>query len=189
VQLPRLVVTPAGPAGRVALAGAALLAVLVSGCGSSGSPAAVAARVDHIEILHPYLPDPPSPSVAAVYLTVRNTGSTPDRLVSVTCSRASSSMLMTEQSNGSTGTMASLASLTVPAHGSAALVPGHDHVMLLRPSALEVGEDVKMTLRFAVAGTVTVEVPVVALSAIVDNNGSATTANMKGMNMGSPERS
>jgi len=172
---------------RSALVALGVVVALGAGCGSaSGGAGGVVARVGSLEILHPYLPDPASPSVAAVYLTVRNTGSAADRLVSVTSPLAASSMLMTEDSDGSTGTMAPLADLPIPAHGTASLLPGHDHVMLEGPAAVKVGQDVEVTLRFARAGNVTVEVPVVPLSAIIGNDGSPATAgpgNMGGMDM------
>jgi copper(I)-binding protein len=157
-------------------AGAAALAVLGAGCAprASATVTGEVAHVGHLQIVHPYLPDPASPSVAAVYLTVRNTGSTPDRLVSVTSPLAPVAMLMTEDdtagTGGSTGTMAPLDGLAIPGHGAAALVPGHDHVMLERPAGVKVGQDVRVTLHFARAGSVTVEVPVVPLVAIVDND-------------------
>jgi copper(I)-binding protein len=135
-------------------AGAAALAVLGAGCAprASATVTGEVAHVGHLQIVHPYLPDPASPSVAAVYLTVRNTGSTPDRLVSVTSPLAPVAMLMTEDdtagTGGSTGTMA-------PLDG---------------PAGVKVGQDVRVTLHFARAGSVTVEVPVVPLVAIVDND-------------------
>jgi copper(I)-binding protein len=168
---------------------AAALSIL-AGCGSASTAASggnVAARVGDLEILHPYLPDPASPSVAAVYLTVRNDGSHPDRLLTVTSTSAAHSMLMTEDDQGGTGTMAPLRGLAIPAHGEASLVPGRDHVMLEGPERVHVGGHVSVTLRFETAGSVTVEVPVVPLSAIVGNDGSPVTTGMGamgGMDMG-----
>jgi copper(I)-binding protein len=162
-----------------------LAGAVLSGCGSSNSHAtpsaaagaAVAGRVADLEIVHPFLPDPPSPAVAAVYLTIRNTGATPDVLVAVSSPAAATSMLMSE-SGGAVGSMIAVPDLQVPAHGEASLVPGHDHVMLESPHAtLKVGGHVAVTLRFRRAGPVTIEVPVVPLSALVDDDGgtAATT--------------
>jgi copper(I)-binding protein len=168
-----------------------LLVALGAGCGASApaTPAAeVVAHVGALEIIHPFLPDPASPSVAAIYLTVRNTGPTADRLVSATSPLARTSMLMTERSNGQTGVMAPLAGLVIPAHGTAALQPGQDHLMLESPAAVNVGETVEVTLRFARAGAVTLEVPVVPLTAIIDDDGASTTiatTSTKGITMAS----
>jgi len=72
---------------------------------------------------------------------------------------------MTENPNG---TMGMLRELRVPAHGSASLVPGRDHLMLEQPhDALQVGQHVTVTLRFEHAGTLTISVPVVPLSRIL----------------------
>ena len=38
----------------------------------------IAARVGPLEVIDPFLPNPASPTVAAIYLTVKNTGSRPD---------------------------------------------------------------------------------------------------------------
>ncbi len=132
--------------------------------GHTSLAAGVSNRVGPLTVVNPFLPQPASPDVAAIYLTVKNTGGRPDALVSVSSAAASSSMLMTENQNG---TMAMLRSLQIPAHGQASLVPGRDHLMLQQPrGTLRVGQHVLVTLRFRRAGTLTVSVPVVRLSRI-----------------------
>lgn len=166
--------------------GMALVVVGVAGagCGVSGSATStstssstVVARVGGLEIIDPFLPDPASSSVAAVYLTVRNTGSVPDDLVSVFSPMAGSSSLMTEKNGG----MGTLNDLMVPAHGEASLAPGSDHAMLERLGRLKVGQSVPVTLRFAKAGTVTVSVPVVPLDQILGHRGSGPGGGSGGM--------
>jgi len=162
----------------------ATLAVVVgaglAGCGTSHSSSSMSsmkpvAQVGSLEIIHPFLPNPPSPSVAAIYLTVRNTGSTPDELVTASTPLTSQAMLMTE--NGDS--MAALTDLVIPAHGEASLTPGKDHLMLENPATtFKVGQQVSVTLRFAKAGQVTLEVPVVPLDDILNDGGMA---NMPGM--------
>jgi copper(I)-binding protein len=130
----------------------------------------VVARVGHLEIINPFLPDPASPSVASVYLTVKNLGPKADDLVSESSPIASSTMLMTENNHGAVGTMGMLRDLRIPAHGQASLKPGHDHVMLEQPRMhFKVGQTVLVTLRFERAGSVTIQVPVVPLSRILGN--------------------
>ncbi len=96
--------------GIVATAGlGALVALTVSACGGSGS-SAVAVRAGDIEVLHPYLPDPASPSVAAVYLTVRNTGGQPESLTGASSTVSASATLHSETMHSGTmgsGTMGS----------------------------------------------------------------------------------
>jgi periplasmic copper chaperone A len=164
-----------------------------AGCGASshasdGTSGRIAARLGALEVIDPFLPDPASPNVAAVYLTVRNTGSVPDRLVAISSSAATTSMLMSEDDRGSVDTMGRLGALFVPAHSQATLAPGGDHAMLEHPEVtFKVGETIPVTLRFARAGSVTVRVPVVPLDQIL-GPGAGTSggdsdgmANMKGM--------
>ena len=115
-----------------------------------------------LTVVRAFLPQPASPDVAAIYLTVKNSGARADELVSVSSADAGSSMLMTENANG---TMGMLRVLRIPAHGSASLVPGRDHLMLEQPrGTLDVGQHVAVSLHFRFAGTLTISVPVVPLS-------------------------
>lgn len=134
------------------------------GASQRGSSSKVVGRVGSLEVVNPFLPDPASPSVASIYLTVRNSGSKADDLVAATSPSAPEVMLMTENAHGSFGSMGMLRELRIPAHGQASLVPGHDHVMLEQPTVtFRVGQTVLVTLRFKWAGSVTVKVPVVPL--------------------------
>jgi periplasmic copper chaperone A len=155
-------------------AGSLLAAALLVGPAAAAArgPAAastkVAGRAGSLEILNPFLPDPATPSVAAIYLTVKDTGPRADALLGATSPVAPVVLLMTENDHGSFDSMGPLRELRVPAHGQASLVPGRDHVMLEQPSvAFKVGETVPVTLRFERAGTVTISVPVVPLSWIL----------------------
>jgi copper(I)-binding protein len=138
---------------------------------SGAAPSAtskVAARVGDLEVIDPFLPNPASPSVAAIYLTVKNTGPHPDALISASSPVSADSMLMKENAHGSS--MGMLAELRIPAHGQATLKPGHDHLMLEQPTVkFKVGRMVLVTLRFERSGSVTLKVPVVPLSRIIEN--------------------
>jgi copper(I)-binding protein len=154
---------------RAILLGAALAIgfATMAGATSSASPK-IAARVGHLEVIDPFLPNPPSPNVAAIYLTVKNTGSHPDELISASSPASSASMLMKENAQGSS--MGMLAALRIPAHGQASLKPGRDHLMLEQPKIrFKVGQIVLVKLRFARSGSVSLKVPVVPLSRIIGN--------------------
>ena len=134
-----------------------------------GPPTTVAVgdRIGSLTVVDAFLPQPASPNVAAIYLTVKNSGSRPDALIAVSSAAAADSSLMTENPNG---TMGSLRRLRVPAHGQASLVPGKDHLMLEQPRrTLDVGQHVKVTLRFQRAGELSISVPVVPLSRILEH--------------------
>ena len=94
---------------RIALRAMALFcgcAVAASGASAGASyraPAqapAVTAHVGSLTVVDAFLPEPPSPAVAAIYLTVKNSGSRSDALIGVTSGGPESSMLMTENPNG-----------------------------------------------------------------------------------------
>jgi copper(I)-binding protein len=154
----------------LAVAGGPVLAAGPAAASYHGAPTpapAVGNHLGELTVVDAFLPQPPSPDVAAIYLTVRNAGSRPDALVSVSSSAAVSSMLMSENPDG---TMGMLQELRVPAHGQASLVPGKDHLMLERPyDALVIGQHVLVTLRFQRAGALTVSVPVVPFSRILEH--------------------
>lgn len=149
------------------------------GGGSASAKGRVAARVGAIEVIDPYIPLPASPSVAAVYLTVRNTGTTADALIGAASAIAASATLHTEITQGSVEVMAPLVRLDLSPHADASLAPGHDHVMLEGiHQVLKVGQSVTVTLRFAHAGQIAVAVPVVPLDSVV--NGMANMPGMRG---------
>jgi copper(I)-binding protein len=153
--------------GRAA-AGAVALILVAAACGGSSGATSVAGRLGDLTVTDAYMPAPASPAVAAVYLTVHNSGSLPQVLLSISTPDAETSRLMTEIGNGSMGTMSDLAELAIPAKGQASLTPGHDHGMLENPTVtLKVGQHVPVTLHFDPAGTLTISVPVVPLTDIL----------------------
>lgn len=153
--------------------GAGLCTAPDAGATPHGTPrptAVVGARIDSLTVVDAFLPQPASPEVAAIYLTVRNSGSQPDALIGASSVAANSAMLMTENPNG---TMGILRLLRIPAHWQASLVPGRDHLMLEQPShPLTVGEHVLVRLRFWRAGSLTISVPVVPLGSILSHGPS-----------------
>jgi copper(I)-binding protein len=155
----------------VAMALVCVGAVVASGAAASASYRAparaptVTTHIGSLTVIDAFLPEPPSPAVAAIYLTVKNSGSRSDALIGVATAAAGSSMLMTENPNG---TMGLLRQLRIPGHGEASLVPGRDHLMLEQPThALTLGQHVLVTLHFRRAGYLTISVPVVPLSRIL----------------------
>ena len=200
------------PAARLAAASTlcALIAVAASACSSSASakPAAAStsssssssaalasgprgsASIGHIKITGAYIPQPATPSVAAAYFTVTETGSQGDVLLSATSVPASQASLMQETESGANaGTMTDITGgLAIPANGAVDLGPGGYHLMLTNPaSPLTAGGSVTLTLRFKHAGTVTLEVPVTSLlsDALTSPTSTPSTgsgmANMPGM--------
>jgi copper(I)-binding protein len=124
-----------------------------------------------------YIPQPPSPDVAVLYFTAHNTGTTPITLTGVSTDGAASAgfnQYVNEAGGGEQ--MAALDKITIPAHGTVELSPGHDHVMLEQPNGLKQGTTTTVTVMVAGAPSLTLQVPIVAITGL--------ETNMPGMKMG-----
>lgn len=102
-------------------------------------------------------PIPASLSMTAGYLTLRNTGARPERLISVKCACAAQvSLHQTMDMNGMSSMRASQ-TVVVPPHASVLFTPGGRHLMLMGvKGGIKPGRTVRMRLTFDHAGTMTV---------------------------------
>jgi len=110
---------------------------------------------------------PPGATVGAGYLTIRNTGAAPDRLVSVTFATAERVEIheMTEK-DGVMNMRELSGGLEIPAGGTVELAPGGTHLMLMGlKQPLVAGATVKAKLKFEKSGEVEVEIAVRPLGA------------------------
>jgi len=100
-------------------------------------------------------------TMAAAYVTVTNTGSSADRLISASCTCASSAVLhTTTHSNGMVG-MAETDGFALPAGQALVFKPGGNHIMLMGVTgAPKEGDFEDIVLTFAKAGPVTLHMPV-----------------------------
>ena len=106
----------------------------------------------------------PGQSSGAVYAMIDNRGGA-DRLVDVSSS-AGTAMLHGSASADGISRMRMLPALPIPASARVELAPGRTHIMLTGLDApLAAGAKLGLTLRFARAGSRTVEVAVVAAGA------------------------
>jgi len=144
---------------------------LLAGCGGHSSatrvPAnetgTVGADLGALHIRGTYVPAQSSTDVAAAYFSVTNTGGSGDALVSASTPVAMSVGLHDTVGEGSADEMVDVGALTVPAHATAVLHVGGEHLMLMAPvHILRQGQTVPLTLVFRHAGTVHLVVPVVA---------------------------
>lgn len=100
---------------------------------------------------------PAGAKVAAGYLRVRNTGTEPDRLVGASLPLAGRTEVHEMATVDGTMRMRPVEGLSIPPGGSVELKPGGLHLMFMDLSAgLKEGDDVRGTLVFERAGTVTV---------------------------------
>jgi copper(I)-binding protein len=149
--------------------------------GSFSGAALGSASVGDLAIKGGYVPEPPSPDVASAYFTITNTGSVAETLTAVSSDAAPTVVPMTETTSGSTGSMADLAQVTIPAHGSMSFTPNRAHLMLEQPRALTVGDHVALSLTFSHAGSVQVSLPVLPFTGSTDGTSSGSGGDMGDM--------
>ncbi len=97
----------------------------------------------------------PGHMMSSAYLVIDNKGSTPDRLLSVSYSRAKEVQIHEMKMDGDKMMMRQMTALEIPANGSVELKSGGYHLMVmgLQEPIIE-GAAVKMTLQFEKAGKV-----------------------------------
>jgi copper(I)-binding protein len=106
------------------------------------------------------------------FLTLRNAGPQPDRLLSASTPLARNTEVHETVREGDVMRMRPVAAIEVPAGGSVALRPGGAHVMMVGLSqALRPGTTLPLTLTFEHAGTIEVQVAVQAAGAAAPSAG------------------
>lgn len=118
----------------------------------------------------------PAAKAGAVYLTIMNHGSEPDRLIGITSEIARVAQIHETTEADGVASMQPVDELEIAAHSEQALAPGGLHVMLfdLR-KPLKEGSHFKITLQFERNGSVVVDVPVGGVAAdSADHAGHAT---------------
>ena len=104
---------------------------------------------------------PPGVPTAAAYLTITNAGGA-DRLLGGATPAAQTVELHAHVEGGGLHRMERLAEVTVPAGAVVRLEPAGLHLMLIDIAApLAAGTHVLLTLRFATAGQIELEIPVI----------------------------
>lgn len=144
------------------LALTAALLLLVAACGSDDTGPADAADENGggttLEITEATIPVPPTPTMAALYLHIRNGTGTDDALVGVEIDGAGGADLhRSEITDDGLSRMVDLDEVPVPAGETVVFEPGGLHVMIDDPPALEVGDTVTVTLTFRDGGEQTVD--------------------------------
>jgi copper(I)-binding protein len=110
---------------------------------------------------------PPGAKVGGGYLTIQNTGAEPDTLVSVASPASEKTELHLMKTEDGVMTMRPATDgVEIPAGKTLTLEPGGYHIMFIRPKAPFVqGETVPLTLTFAKAGPVEVELTISPIGA------------------------
>jgi copper(I)-binding protein len=129
--------------------------------------APAAAHQHHrIEVVDPWVRAALAGRTTAAYLTLVNPTDTPDRLVSAASAAAQTVELHAHIHEGGVMRMRPVAAIEVHPAEPAVLQPGGLHVMLIGLTRdLKRGETIQLALTFEKAGTIEVEVPVLAAGA------------------------
>lgn len=117
-------------------------------------------KVGALEIGHPYSRAMlPGAKVGGGYLKITNTGTTADRLISVTTDRAESGQIHEMQMDNGIMTMRELKDgIEIPANATVELKPGSYHIMFMNVTQpFKEDEMIKARLMFEKAGPVDVE--------------------------------
>jgi copper(I)-binding protein len=141
---------------------AALLALAAPGVG-----AAQEARTGPLVVEAPWArASAPAARTGAAFLSVRNEGDAPDRLVAAETPVAERAELHAHLEENGIMRMRHIPAIDVPAHATVDLEPGGFHVMLLGLHApLVEGETFPITLTFEKSGPVRIVVPVRGVAA------------------------
>lgn len=100
-------------------------------------------------------------NVSAIFMTIHNHQKVEDHLTKATISLDSRVELHDHIVDQGVMKMRAVENIVIPAEDSVVLRPGGLHIMLFDlPKPLEVGENLNLTLIFAKAGAVTIDVPV-----------------------------
>ena len=103
----------------------------------------------------------PGAQIAAGYMTIKNAGKAPDKLVSASSPVAEKVETHVTVKEGDIFRMREVKGFDIPAGGSYELKPGGAHLMLMNVKApLKEGDKVPLTLRFERAGEVKTELRV-----------------------------
>jgi len=119
-----------------------------------------------VAIGHPWTRAAGANGTGAGFMTLRNRGTQPDRLLSAASPAASTIELHTHVREGDVMRMRPVADIPVPPGETVELRPGGLHLMMIGLTApLQQGTRVPLTLRFERAGEVRVELAVEAAGA------------------------
>lgn len=119
-----------------------------------------AARTAKLTVTGAYVREPANPAEAAAYFSIGNAGRADDTLTAVSSSTGRTSLHTT---NGPK--MVTLATAPIPAGGRLEFAPGAGHLMIDDPGPLKPGTKVRLTFDFAKSAPITVDAPVIAISA------------------------
>ena len=141
------------------------MATAAAGLCLAAFPVAATAAAASLQVTEAWmLPAPPGAPTAAAYVTIRNAGVRPDRLLGGSSPLAQKvEVHQMSMRDGMMGMQQLRDGLAIAARQDVKLMPGGIHLMLIGPKRTFVaGEHVPLLLQFAHAGTVRADVAVVS---------------------------
>jgi periplasmic copper chaperone A len=143
------------PGGRRRLA-RALTVLAVTGAAAAGLAGCVASAgaSASVQLSTAYVPVPQAPGTTVAYVVIRNNGPA-DRLVGARTSAGGRVTFRTASGPGA-ATMATVASVRIPAHSTLAMRPDGVHMVITGAGRMRGGKDITLTLVFVRAGSVSV---------------------------------
>jgi copper(I)-binding protein len=128
--------------------------LLLAACGGQGAP--------EIELAGAWARPTVGQTPAAVYVTIENKGSSPDRLTGASTDHAAMAMVHQNEVVNGVARMRMAGEINIPPGDRIEMVPGGTHIMLQGLRApLKTGDDFDLVLRFKESGDKTVKVVVV----------------------------
>jgi len=143
-------------AGRRArmLTAATMACIAVAGAAGLAGCAAPAGASSAVQLSTAFVPVPRTPGITVAYVVIRNNGPA-DRLVAARTS-VGGRVTFRRASGPAAGTMATIASVRIPAHSTLAMRPNGIHMVIAGAGRMRGGKDITLTLVFARAGQVSV---------------------------------
>jgi copper(I)-binding protein len=140
---------------------AALLCLWCMSHGAEADAKAGESRIGNLIVEVRARATPPGTSVGAIYFSIENTGSKPDRLLSVSTPAASKVELHESRQVNGVMEMREVSFVECPPGSTVKAAPGGLHVMLLGLAApLTAGSGLDVSLHFRDAGVLTLKAPV-----------------------------
>ena len=140
--------------GWVPMAAAAMACIAVAGAAGLAGCAAPAGASSAVQLSTAFVPVPARPGTTVAYVVIRNNGAA-DRLVAARTS-VGGRVTFRRASGPAAGTMATIASVRIPAHSTLAMRPDGIHMLITGAGRMRGGKDITLTLVFARAGQVSV---------------------------------
>jgi copper(I)-binding protein len=140
-----------------------LFILLLSAC---GTPVPAASQAG-IEVFDPFAHTAGAGETTAAYMIIKNSGSEADVLLNATCDEATMVQVMESMMMaGDVMSMGDVPGIDLPAGKSVELRSGSYHIMLMdMKQELKADSTINLTLEFAKAGKIVLNVPVLVLGA------------------------